>query len=91
MYNKVLNLVVFLIFFFFVETDGQLKIILKCFSLRQSFRSLVDTSEESQNPVYFLKFIMMLFVVVGHRWLFSLSFPLFQTEELEMVSFVVYV
>lgn len=71
---------------FFVETDGWSRIILKCFSLRQSYQSLVETSVESQNPVYFLKLIMMLFVVMGHRWLFSLCFPLFQTEELELVS-----
>lgn len=57
------------------------------FSLINNYKKLVTFTPGNENSViHTLKVLAMLFVIYGHRFFFSMGFPMFDTERIEIVS-----
>jgi len=64
-------------------------LILQSFSLSKNVRKLLTFPKTSDNLecIHGLKFISMCFIIVGHRFMFSLGSPIMNTNFIEYVSY----
>lgn len=62
--------------------------LIKGFSIVDNYQKLMNFTRENEDlGIHLMKVLAMLFVIYGHRFMFSMSFPMFDTERIEIVSY----
>lgn len=77
-----------LLFVNHITEKSKKHLILQSFSLSKNVRKLLTFPKTSDNLecIHGLKFISMCFIIVGHRFMFSLGSPIMNTNFIEYVS-----
>lgn len=77
-----------LLFVIRVTEKSKKHLVLQSFSLSKNVRKLLTFPKTSDNLecIHGMKFISMCFIIVGHRFMFSLGSPIMNTNFIEYVS-----
>ena len=72
-----------------MKKESAASAIFRCFSLKKNWRQLVKYDRNKDDAlIHLAKITYMIFIIYGHRFIYFIGFPKFNTELVEKVGIV---